>query len=482
MALALWTALPLTAQSVYWDTNGTTAGAGGAAPAGTWDLSLTRWGNAAGNGAPAAWNNTGTDTAIFAAGTDATGAYSVTLGAGAAINLTGLQVHLGTVTLTPASGSDVLNFGAVNGTLNAASGTGLLIAAPIQGSAGITKAGLGSLTLSAANTFTGATALNGVLVTLDYTTQNNAKLDETSALTLAGTSLLITPNASADTAQTVLSTTLNAGSSTITVNKNSGSNNATLNLNAITRSSGGTLNIIYGGTGSGTASVTTDTTNTNSILGGWATLNGRDWAVNSTNAADGAIAALGTYTSDTFAAGNNTDITISGAGPGNPAATTNSLRFNQLGPKTLALGTNAKTIISGGILITPNVGSFTTTINGSNLRAASGADLIFHQYNRSGDVTVGAVITNVAVGGLVKTGPGVLTLSGANTFTGGVRVNQGVLSVGTVTDTVSSNLGIGTTVSLGDGSSTGTLIYTGATASTARSFTLGDGGGVIGVS
>ncbi|QIF02281.1 PEP-CTERM sorting domain-containing protein [Roseimicrobium sp. ORNL1] len=462
--------------------NGTTAGAGSATPTGSWDLSSFRWNDLPGTGTTALWGNTGLETAVFAAGNDATGSYVVTLGSGGNLNLSALRVNTGSVTLTPASASDALDFGAVNGALHVASGASLRINAAVRGTSGITKTGAGALTVSGANVFTGATTLQGGQVTLDYVSDNTSKLDSNAALTLAGTRLIITPNEAADTVQSVLNTVINAGSSTVTVNKNAAGNNTTLHLNGITRTSGSVLNIVYGGTGAGIAVATTDNTNTNGILGGWATFNGSTWAVNSSNTSDGAIGGLATYTNDTFAAGNNTDITVAGAGPGNAVLTTNSLRFNQLGTKTLGLGTGAKTITSGGILITSQVGAFTTTINGSNLRAASGADLIFHQHNLSADVIVNAIITNQAAGGLVKTGGGVLVLGGVNTFTGGVVVNQGVLSVSTVADGgVTSNLGAGTTLSLGDGSTFGTLLFTGTSGSTNRTVTLGAAGGVVAV-
>ncbi len=470
-------------QALYWDANGSTAGAGGAAPSGSWNLSLGRWNDRPGTGAPVLWGNTGLETAIFAAGTDATGSYVVTLDAGTALNVTAIQVQSGQVTLTPAGAGDYLEFGAATATLQVASGSGLNVAASLHGTAGLLKTGTGTLTLSGANVLTGGTALRGGSTVLDYAFQNNAKLDPNSSLTLSGARLTISPNASADTVETVLSTTIEAGASTLVVNKSAGSANATLHLNAITRVAGGTLNIIYGGSGTGLASATTDNTNANGILGGWITVNGTSWAVNSTNAADGAITGLTTYVNDAFSAANNTDITIAGANPGNPAATTNSLRFNQFGAKTLGLGNNAKTVTSGGILITSNVGAFTTTINGTSLRAASGVDLTIHQYNTSGDVILNAIITTLGGGGLVKSGSGLLVLGGVNTFTGAVAVNQGVLSVSTVADAgVSSNLGAGSAILLGDGASIGTLYYTGATASTNRSVTLGAAGGVVAVS
>src|SRR5262249_45558321 len=128
---------------------------------------------------------------------------------------------------------------------------------------------------------------------LDYTTNNTNKF--AGALFVDGGDIEITPNGSADTVQSATSTTLSTGSGTITVNKNGGNNNSTLNLNVISRTAG-TLNVAYGGAGTGTAKLTTDNANSSGgILGGWATF-GNDWAINSSGGADGRIEAFGGYT------------------------------------------------------------------------------------------------------------------------------------------------------------------------------------------
>lgn len=72
----------------YWDTNGSVAGAGGATPTGTWDGS-TKWTSSpTGTTATSSWISG--SSATFAAGTDATGAYTVTVGAPAGITVTKL--------------------------------------------------------------------------------------------------------------------------------------------------------------------------------------------------------------------------------------------------------------------------------------------------------------------------------------------------------------------------------------------------------
>src|SRR5882672_876217 len=63
---------------LYWDPNDATSGAGGASPAGQWNASNANWTTDATGQSPATTWVAGS-TAVFAAGDDATGAYTVTL-------------------------------------------------------------------------------------------------------------------------------------------------------------------------------------------------------------------------------------------------------------------------------------------------------------------------------------------------------------------------------------------------------------------
>ncbi len=89
----------------------------------------------------------------------------------------------------------------------------------------------------------------------------------------------------------------------------------------------------------------------------------------------------------------------------------------------------------------------------------------------AGGITIGGIISEAAAGTkLTKsgTGSGVLTLSGANTYSGLTTITGGILSVGTIADSGSSNLGITGGVTLNGG----TLQYTavGATTNITRTF------------
>lgn len=151
---------PLQAATFYWDINNTVVGAGGAFPSGTWDGVNTFFNTdstGAGGGSFAAVTTTA-DTVTFAAGTDARGSYTVTVGG--TQNVGGLTFEDGVVTVS----SGTLNFGAVNGALvvSGAAGRTATINSLLTGSAGFTKSGSGTLVLGGANTgLTGTVSISG---------------------------------------------------------------------------------------------------------------------------------------------------------------------------------------------------------------------------------------------------------------------------------------------------------------------------------
>src|SRR5947208_2734243 len=77
LACAILGARPAMAADSYWDTNGTTAGAGGPSPAGTWGVNAFWTSNSNGTTATAAWSSS--NLAVFSAGTDASDFYTVTV-------------------------------------------------------------------------------------------------------------------------------------------------------------------------------------------------------------------------------------------------------------------------------------------------------------------------------------------------------------------------------------------------------------------
>lgn len=151
LAAALFPAVVPVARAAdrHWDANGTAVGVGGA---GTWDLNNLNWSpNGDGVSGPfvAPWNNAALDNAIFG-GTGAT----VTLGS--AITAHNLTFNSTGYLLT----GNTLTLGGVSPTISANSGTAR-IDSVIAGSAGLVKAGSGTLQLGGANTFSGPISILG---------------------------------------------------------------------------------------------------------------------------------------------------------------------------------------------------------------------------------------------------------------------------------------------------------------------------------
>jgi len=141
------------AATVYWDTNGSTSGSGGgASPVGDWTSSSTVWSSSSlGLGVnPSSW--VAGDTAVFSAGSNATGSYTINVVGNHAIG--GLifedgaaRLSGGTLTLAPTV------FSAVDLFVN--SGVSARVDSVLAGDFGINKTGFGSLRLGGVNTFTG---------------------------------------------------------------------------------------------------------------------------------------------------------------------------------------------------------------------------------------------------------------------------------------------------------------------------------------
>ncbi|MDR3459626.1 MAG: HYR domain-containing protein, partial [Verrucomicrobiae bacterium] len=151
--------LDVQAANLYWDINGTNAGAGGSSPSGSWDTTTANWNtSSAGTAAAGVWADG--NTAVFSAGSDATGSYGITLTG--TESPAGVIFEDGTGTLT---GGTLLLTGA--GTISVNPTIKGIIASPITGTVGLTKAGAGELVLQANNSFSGGLTLQRGTLTLD---------------------------------------------------------------------------------------------------------------------------------------------------------------------------------------------------------------------------------------------------------------------------------------------------------------------------
>jgi len=213
---------------------------------------------------------------------------------------------------------------------------------------------------------------------------------------------------------------------------------------AFTQAVGGTL--VIGGNIS--------STNTEGVLingGGTVSLSGANTYTGTT-----------TISLGTLMAGVSTITGVSGAlGAGNNGLTMSSTGFLDLNGFNVGVG--ALSSSSSGNRILNNSGSGTATLTvGNNNTTGSYAGLIVDNNN----ATSGKVA-------LVKEGTGTLTLSTANTFSGGVSVNNG-----TVVYSGNNNGTFGTgAVTLGSGANNTQITYTGTAATLANNFTIASGAG-----
>jgi autotransporter-associated beta strand protein len=139
---------------LYWDSNADTAGAG-ATPTGSWGIDPFWSGVADGTALTGAW--VADSLAVFSAGTDAAGPYTVTLGA--AQSAAGVTLEEGDLTLS--ASTLTLTGGA---SLDVASGQTLTLSTALAGAVGWTKSGAGAVVLATSSTATGSRQiLNGVV-------------------------------------------------------------------------------------------------------------------------------------------------------------------------------------------------------------------------------------------------------------------------------------------------------------------------------
>lgn len=195
LTLLALTVSPLAGAILYWDTNSTTAGAGTAS--GTWSTSGSsnrKWNtSSAGTSTTATWTS-GSD-AVFSAGTDDTGSYTVTLAANQ--NVSSINVQEG----NPTFNSFALNFNDATPDFTVAAGSTATVNSNITGTNGLNKLGAGTVIFGTSDkTFSGTTTVSAGTLQLNFT-------QTFSTVSLAGGTLKLN---SADATITTLNVTANS--------------------------------------------------------------------------------------------------------------------------------------------------------------------------------------------------------------------------------------------------------------------------------
>ncbi len=301
----------------------------------------------------------------------------------------------------------------------------------ISGTVALNKVGAGTLTLSGANTASGAMTVSTGTLSLNYSTQDNSKLADAASLTLAGgTTLNLTSSTASTHVETVASTTI-TGAVSIT---RSGSSANKIALGIITNV-GGSLAI------AGDNIATTTLPLTNGLLPSYITVNGAP----ATKDVDNNIIAYNSYTDvnrlggvivDSPGAGiriveggTSGDVTLSA-----PGTTTVGTIFNAGTANPTIIDIGAGNILRLNDLGTISAGTNGLTFNNGSLTAGGAADTAgsVDLFNDSAlATTIGSSIVDNGTGIIAfsKSGTGVAVLSGANTFTGTTTVSGGTLAL-----------------------------------------------------
>ena len=249
-----------------------------------------------------------------------------------------------------------------------------------------------------------------------------------------------------DSSQTLASTALVTGASTMTAALNGG-NGVKLDLGAITRAVGSTVQLnLPTGTLSATNGILTSSGSASAVLlengVAYATAGANNWAAKD---------ATGTFIE--IASSNLNEATLLGVPNSTTVTGINTVLAADSAPITmrsnldeaLTITANGFTITTGGVL----VGSAVTannglTITGGTLKSAATAanqDLVVIN-NGAGSLTIDSAIANSTAGatGLTKSGIGTVKLGGNNSYTGSTVINKGVLSLTTNTSLANSSV------------------------------------------
>ncbi|MER8373456.1 autotransporter-associated beta strand repeat-containing protein [Mesorhizobium sp. M1406] len=387
-----------------------------------------------------------------------------------------LNTHDIIVTSLAGTGGSV----ALNGadlTVNGAASTSY--AGSITGTGGLVKRGTSSLTLNGQSTYTGDTTINGGSLALNFGAAGapaNDIISSASTLNMAGGTLTLTGATGLGNSQTFNGLNVTAGNNRIVATSGAGGS-MTLNLGALTHT-GGLMDFTLPTSGAIT------TTNGDEALG-WATVNGTDYAQVQASTITAFTAYANKDDASTWATG---DVVSDAGGAANTAffntvagsVRLGGLKYTAAADSTVTVGGGNTLGVDGTIIVASSVGNASQTITGGSLTGSAGGGTVgvLHNGTGSGTFTIAsAIVDNGGATGFIKGGIGRVSLTGANTYTGGTTLSGGTLVVNSVANGgVASSIGASSAASSNLVIESGTLEYTGGTATTDRGFTLVNGG------
>lgn len=289
----------------------------------------------------------------------------------------------------------------------------------------LTMGGLYSLNGAGNVGITSGTALTFGSLFSSTTQATTAASSSSTTITVASTAGLLPGmlvNGTGIAAPGVVIVSITSGTQFVVASSQTISSGVTLTA---TRNLGSTVNFTPG---AGAIKFTNAVAGTNGIIGGFATINGTDFAASVS--AGGSVAAVATTVLPTtvttatvnYAASANTT-TFAGVDPVNSLKISNGATVTLGGNLTV---TTASASSLGGILFDGSGGAGGITGNGITTSTAN-TELIFYN-SGAGAFTVASNILNNTATAVTKSGSGTMILSGAaNAFTGNLTVNEGTL-------------------------------------------------------
>ncbi|RUT97686.1 hypothetical protein EOD23_28250, partial [Mesorhizobium sp. USDA-HM6] len=351
---------------------------------------------------------------------------------GGTLDLNGFDMT--TTSLTGTGGTIALGSG--NLSVNLATGVNNTYGGSISGVGGLTKLGGGTLTLSGANGYTGATTINGGTLALNFAAAGAPAsdiIDGASTLVMNGGTLTVTGKAGTANAQTFAGLDILAGNNTVSATSGSSGGSLTVNLGGITRT-GGLANFVLPTVGAIT------TSNADGALGGWATVNGSDYAkVQGGNIV--AFTAADYVNKDNAATWLANEIISDAGGAANTpyfgtvgsTVQIGGLQYTAAANSTITVASGQTLGVDGTIIVAPSVGAANQTITGGSMTGTLGGGVLGIQQNGAGTFTIASsIVDNTGAIGFTKAGTGKVVLSGSSTYTGATTVAQGMLSINSV--------------------------------------------------
>ena len=374
------------------------------------------------------------------------------LGSSGAVTFTGNStLQYGTATTTDLSARLAIANG-VTGTVDT-NGNNVTFATGFgaSGSGALTKIGTGTLSLNAANTYTGLTTVNAGTLAVgsggSLASGNALTLGASGAATFANAGQTLGAVSNDNTTSNALNFT--AATGTVTLASLSGLGNTRFGSDGIV--SGG----ISAGTVTSVGNLTANIAGGTTTVGGVATIGTLSGGTANLN---GATSAITTFNGGTVNLGSSTALTVSdGTSSGTIAGTGGSLTKTSSGTLTLN-GTNTYTggtnlnagtlnFTTGGLGTTGSVtftgnstlqyGASTTTDLSSRLAIGNGFTGTID--TNGNNVTFANGFGASGSGALTKLGTGTLSLNAANTYTGLTTVSAGSLAVGSGGSLASGN-------------------------------------------